>query len=45
MVNVTHWKSCVDYYQDALHCTFVVAIEDAHFLSILSVPDMDSTIR
>lgn len=46
-----HWRTgrCHHHVlwveQDALHCTFVVAIEDAHFLSILSVPDMDSTIR
>jgi len=46
-----HWRTgrCHHHVlwveQDALHCTFVVAIEDAHFLSILSIPDMNSTIR
>ena len=34
---------CTD--QDTLNCTLVVSIEDADFLSILCIPDVNSTVR
>ena len=31
--------------QDALNCTLVVSIEDADFLTIFCVPNVNSTVR